>query len=150
MQDTMHFGLQKSSTQQKSAAPLPLKKKMEIYREASCTPDRVEGLACSLPEPSCLGSLDILRCCPSKSQLRDNSLRNRMILCFFAICLMWCSSLKVACLIASSVIETPEASDIVSTCDDAYDLIVDEKREYEQCKSRESYLQSARHEIEAP
>jgi len=84
-------------------------------------------------EPSCMGSCDVCKCCPTKSQLRDEPLYNRMIMCFFAICLMWATSLKVASSVADAFIDTPSGSDIFATCEDAYDLISVERQEYVQC-----------------
>lgn len=84
-------------------------------------------------EPSCLAPCDVCRCCPTKSQLHDEPLYNRMIMCFFAICLMWATSLKVASSVATSFIETPTASSVYDTCEDTYELIGEEKQEYVQC-----------------
>ena len=50
----------------------------------------------NVAERSCLHPFDVLKCCPTKGQLKDDALYNRMTMCFFAIMLMWVTSLKVA------------------------------------------------------
>mmetsp|Transcript_2637 Transcript_2637/g.5022 ORF Transcript_2637/g.5022 Transcript_2637/m.5022 type:complete len:979 (-) Transcript_2637:24-2960(-) len=86
-----------------------------------------------LQDPSCLGCADVCGCCPSKKQLRDEALWNRMVMCFFAICLMWATSLKVAAEIAKAFIATPSAEDVMDTCSNAYDVVNEEREEYLQC-----------------
>ena len=82
---------------------------------------------------SFLGSLDPLNCCPSKSQIVDKSLYNRMLLCFFAICLTWCSSVKVATIIASSFISTPIFATIYDSCNTAFQVTTDQSDAYTAC-----------------
>ena len=84
-------------------------------------------------DPSCLGCVDLCGCCPTKKQLKDEALWNRMIMCFFAICLMWATSLKVAAEIANAFIATPSAKDVMDTCSNAYDIVNEEREEYLSC-----------------
>jgi len=76
---------------------------------------------------SCLGKLDVLSCCPTKDQIHDASLRHRVVVCIFAISLMWLSSLQMCVLIANSYIETPKLDMVFDKCDDVYDLAKEEK-----------------------
>ena len=86
-------------------------------------------------DPSCLGPLDVLHCCPSKSQAKDPSLRHRMGICLFAISLMWLSSLRMCVNIVSSNIANPPLEKVFDNCDDAYDLSKQEKTDFVECVS---------------
>ncbi|GMH99684.1 hypothetical protein TrVE_jg343 [Triparma verrucosa] len=86
-----------------------------------------------MADPSCLGSADVCKCCPSKAQMKDEALYNRMTMCFFAITLMWCTSLKVAAELASAYIPTPTVDSVMSSCTNAYDIVNEEREEYLQC-----------------
>ncbi|GMH86508.1 hypothetical protein TL16_g10570 [Triparma laevis f. inornata] len=84
-------------------------------------------------DPSCLGSVDVCKCCPSKAQLKDDALYNRMTMCFFAITIMWCTSLKVCAELANAYVPTPSVNSVMTSCTDTYDIINEEREEYLQC-----------------
>ena len=75
--------------------------------------------------------------CVTNGQLRDGTLVNRMILCGFAIVLVWASSLSVAVFIANSSISSPTADAVQGACESAFDLAKDEKADYVQCVDRQ-------------
>jgi hypothetical protein len=84
-------------------------------------------------EPSCLGSCDVLNCCPTKSQVHSEPLYNRMIMCLFAISLMWLTSLQCCSMLASIVVVVPHFGDVYKSCESAYDVTLAEKTDYVQC-----------------
>lgn len=70
---------------------------------------------------------------PSKEQLNDKRLRNRMKLCALAITLMWGSSLQTAVYISSSVILIPEGITAYNSCKSAYQVATEEKDKFRSC-----------------
>ena len=94
---------------------------------------RVDASNYSVTGASCCGPVDVLNCFPSKSQLKDKSLYNRLLLCVLAICLMWCTSLKVASTFAGVFIQTPDLKDVYSSCNRAFDVTNDQRTSYVSC-----------------
>ena len=70
---------------------------------------------------------------PSKDQLSDGRLRNRMKLCALAVCLMWSASLKVAVYISSFVVDVPSLSLLYQSCRGALSVIGEEKARHTHC-----------------
>jgi len=56
-----------------------------------------------------------------------------MILCLFALSLMWGSCLQVCAIIAGAVVSIPEFSAVFDSCEGAYDVTMEEKDDYAQC-----------------
>ena len=70
---------------------------------------------------------------PSKQQLSDKRLQNRMKVCVLAVCLMWASSLKVAVYISTQAIEVPSAQILYRSCKSAFQVAVEEQEKYYSC-----------------
>ena len=70
---------------------------------------------------------------PSKQQLNDKQLQNRMKLCALAVCLMWAASLKVAVYISSFVVQVPSIHLLYESCRGAWGVTNDEKTTYSHC-----------------
>lgn len=70
---------------------------------------------------------------PSKEQMQDGMLLNRMKLCAFAIFLLWGSSLRTAVFIGSFVIEVPSTDLIFQSCGSAFFLARNEKEKFKVC-----------------
>ena len=56
-----------------------------------------------------------------------------MKICALAICLMWCSSLKVAVHIASFAIDVPPIQLVYRSCKGAFHVIAHEREAYAHC-----------------
>ena len=70
---------------------------------------------------------------PSKQQLHDKRLQNRMKVCVLAIALMWATSLKVAVYISTEAIEVPSAQTLYRSCKSAFEVTVEEQAKYSNC-----------------
>ena len=70
---------------------------------------------------------------PSKHQLSDKRLQNRMKICILAVCLMWATSLKVAVYVSTIAIRVPPFQLIYSSCKSAFQVASQEKRKYAKC-----------------
>ena len=85
-------------------------------------------------DESVLGDcLDPCGVCVTKGQMRDGTLCNRLLLCCFAVVLLWASSFQTAVYIANSSISSPEFEAVKDSCDAAYRLSVSEKSDYVDC-----------------
>lgn len=65
---------------------------------------------------SVCGRADYLNCCPSRHQIEDGTLCNRLVMATFAVILLWISSLQVALSIVQMVIPTPTTTSVFSSC----------------------------------
>jgi len=66
-------------------------------------------------------------------KITDPYLRNRMKICFLAVCLMWATSLKVASFISSYFIEVPPVDIMLTSCRGAYGITKEERVRYSRC-----------------
>lgn len=64
---------------------------------------------------------------------------NRLWICTFSICLLWLSSLEVAVNVVEHYVVVPQFSDVLQSCQYAYNLVVIEQNHYSTCV----HLQSA-------
>ena len=60
-------------------------------------------------------------------------LKNRMLMCALAVCLMWATSLRVAVIVVSFFIEVPPLESVVDSFKSAYQVTLDEKDRFAQC-----------------
>jgi hypothetical protein len=89
-------------------------------------------------EMSCLGdTLDPLGCCITVGETRDGTLINRLLLCGFAVVLLWASSFQTAVYIANSAISSPVFQSVQDSCNAAYDLAASEDSDYTACVDRQ-------------
>ena len=86
---------------------------------------------------SVCGTADIFNCCPSKHQIREATLCNRLVMATFAVVCLWLSSLGVCLSIVQWVIATPTADAVYSSCSYAYQIAVDERDAYKACVDRQ-------------
>ena len=86
---------------------------------------------------SICGTADFLNCCPSKHQLSDSTLCNRMVMALFAVIMLWSTSLGVALSIVRWVIPTPTTEAVYSSCSYAYEVSADERSAYLACADRQ-------------
>ena len=86
---------------------------------------------------SICGSADFLNCCPSKHQMNDSTLCNRLVMASFAVVLLWMSSLGVALSIVQWAIPTPTTEAVYSSCSYAYDVAANERTGYIECAQRQ-------------
>ena len=70
---------------------------------------------------------------PTKYQLSEKRLQNRMKMCILAVCLMWASSLKVAVYIATHAVHVPSIHMMYGSCKAAVKVVLDERRKYATC-----------------
>ncbi len=70
---------------------------------------------------------------PSKEQLNDKHLQNRMKLCALAIFLMWISTLRAAVYISSFAIALPPTDTIFASCKSAATVTMDEREKFSSC-----------------
>jgi hypothetical protein len=72
-------------------------------------------------------------------QERDSSgkLCNRLILCVFAICLLWLTSLQMCVGIVGTNLAVPLLSSVVGTCQFAYDQVVEQRDFYSACSQQQ-------------
>ncbi len=89
---------------------------------------RGQGLQCS-----CSQFLESFL--PSKHQIRDAQLQNRMKICILAVCLMWATSLRVAVYISKHAINVPSIYLLYESCKSAFQIAVEEKERYSKCIS---------------
>ena len=88
-------------------------------------------------ESICGDALDPCGVCLTKGQTRDGTLVNRMLLCGFAIVLVWASSLSTAIFIANSSISSPTSEAVNDACHAAYELTRNERADYTECVDRQ-------------
>ena len=82
-------------------------------------------------DDSCVGDmLDPCGVCITKGQMRDGTLVNRMLMCLFAVVMLWASSFQTAVFIANSSISSPLFEAVTDSCRAAYDLSKAEKADY--------------------
>ena len=70
---------------------------------------------------------------PSKNQLNDKRLQNRMKMCILAVCLMWATSLRVAVYVSSQAIKVPPMQMLYQSCKNTFQIANDEKDKYSKC-----------------
>lgn len=70
---------------------------------------------------------------PTKEQLNDLKLRNRMRLASFSVFLIWICSLKTATYLATYSIEVPPIEMLYRSCHATYEVVQDEREKFTQC-----------------
>lgn len=70
---------------------------------------------------------------PSKHQLNDRKLQNRIKMCILAVCLMWATSLRVAVYIASHAVKVPQMQMLFQSCKNTFQIANEEKGRYAKC-----------------
>ncbi len=70
---------------------------------------------------------------PPKEEDSRPHFRNRMIICLFAIATNWGTTLNIAKQLASRVISTPSLDLVTATCEDAYNITMDERLRHTEC-----------------
>ena len=70
---------------------------------------------------------------PQKEEDSRPHFRNRMIICLFAIVTNWGTTLSIAKQLASRVISTPSLDLVTATCEDAYNITMDERLRHTEC-----------------
>lgn len=70
---------------------------------------------------------------PTKEQLNDLKLRNRMKLASFSVFLIWICSLKTATYLATYSIEVPPIEMLHRSCHTTYEVVQDEREKFAQC-----------------
>mmetsp|Transcript_20709 Transcript_20709/g.26936 ORF Transcript_20709/g.26936 Transcript_20709/m.26936 type:complete len:991 (+) Transcript_20709:124-3096(+) len=83
------------------------------------------------------GTVDILNCCPSRQQLNDLTLCNRMVMATVAVILLWTSSLGVSLAIVRYALPTPSNAAVYSTCSYAFEVSSEERSAYIDCAERQ-------------
>lgn len=83
------------------------------------------------------GACDVLNCCPSRQQLNDLTLCNRMVMATVAVILLWTSSLGVSLAIVRYALPTPANGAVYTTCSYAYQVSSDERSAYIDCAERQ-------------
>lgn len=72
-----------------------------------------------------------------KSDDSGNKLCNRMIMCIFAICILWLTSLQICVAIVSTNIKIPSFSSVITNCKYAYGVVKEQSNYYSDCTSRQ-------------
>jgi hypothetical protein len=89
-------------------------------------------------DESCVGDmLDPCGVCITKGELRDGTLINRLLMCCFAIVLLWASSFSTAVYIANSSVSSPLFTSVRDSCDATYDQSKKQKQDYVACVDRQ-------------
>jgi hypothetical protein len=83
------------------------------------------------------GTCDVMNCCPSRQQLNDMTLCNRMVMATVAVILLWTSSLGVSLAIVRYALPTPANGAVYTTCSYAYEVSADERNSYIDCANRQ-------------
>jgi hypothetical protein len=65
---------------------------------------------------------------------------NRLILCIFAISLVWLTSIQVCVDIVDYYIKSPSFNSVIDTCDYSYNIINNEKDLYNKCQENQINL----------
>ena len=121
------------------------KKKMEKHRahdeEADDDDDDDDDddgeRSSSVKAESCLGCLDPLRCCPTREEVRDGSLVNRLLFSLFAVTLLWVSCLDLAVRVTTWFITSPTLDSVWNRCSYAYESAKQQNDDYQACVSRQ-------------
>ena len=94
-------------------------------------------LPSSTKAESCLGCLDPLRCCPTREEVRDGSLVNRLLFSLFAVTLLWVSCLDLAVRVTTWFITSPTLDSVWNRCSYAYTSAKQQNDDYQACVSRQ-------------
>ena len=86
---------------------------------------------------SICGTADVCHCCPTKQDMSEATLCNRLVVATFAVVLLWLSSLGVALSIVQWVIVAPTTDAVYSSCSYAYQVSADERDSYVKCVDRQ-------------
>ena len=72
-----------------------------------------------------------------EEQRNSRILCNRIIVCLFALCLLWITSLQVALSIIDIYVSTPSLDSVITGCRHSYDIIVSHKKAFGDCVDRQ-------------
>uniref|UniRef100_A0A7S2RBE8 Uncharacterized protein n=1 Tax=Rhizochromulina marina TaxID=1034831 RepID=A0A7S2RBE8_9STRA len=107
---------------------------MSIGKSAGAIKKNFES---SREEDSICGPLDPCGCCISRAQLKDGTLCNRLVMCTFAICLLWATSLQTSIYISQSTISSPKFSAVTAACEEVIDESKSQRSQYLVCVDRD-------------
>eukprot|EP00615_Pteridomonas_danica_P013936 CAMPEP_0114381324 /NCGR_PEP_ID=MMETSP0102-20121206/3382_1 /TAXON_ID=38822 ORGANISM="Pteridomonas danica, Strain PT" /NCGR_SAMPLE_ID=MMETSP0102 /ASSEMBLY_ACC=CAM_ASM_000212 /LENGTH=931 /DNA_ID=CAMNT_0001536785 /DNA_START=60 /DNA_END=2852 /DNA_ORIENTATION=+ len=113
-------------------------KEMQKMKMATASNTPKKNFKINDDDMSCLGdTLDPLGLCITMGETRDGTLINRLLLCGFAIVLLWASSFQTAVYIANSAISSPLFESVQDSCQSSYDLVQSEDSDYVDCVDRQ-------------
>ena len=72
-----------------------------------------------------------------EEQRNSRILCNRIIVCLFALCLLWITSLQVALSIIDIYVSTPRLDSVITGCRHSYDIVVSHKKAFGDCVDRQ-------------
>jgi hypothetical protein len=78
------------------------------------------------------------RCNDDKQEGTVGMFGNRLIVCLFAVCLLWLTSLQVCVAIVGFNISVPSFTSTATSCNYAYSKVADEKESYATCARRQT------------
>lgn len=72
-----------------------------------------------------------------EEQRNSRILCNRIIVCLFALCLLWVTSLQVALSIIDIYVSTPSMDSVITGCRHSYEIVVSHKEAFRDCVDRQ-------------